>query len=82
VTTKPHPAAGHAITQFIMMRDKANEIATAYFNEHGGAAIGELVHDETTGLHYMEATGLIGGDIEIAKTRVWEDGRVEKIHGS
>jgi hypothetical protein len=76
----PHP--GHAITQFMQMRDKANTIADGYFDKYGGAAVGKLVHDEDSGLHYIAATGLIAGDIEIAKTHVWEDGRVEQVYGS
>lgn len=72
----PHP--GTAITQFIQMRDKAKEIADGYFQEYGGAAVGELVYDEDHQQHYIAATGLVT-DIEMAKTHVWEDGRVEEV---
>lgn len=71
-----HP--NHAINQYILMREKATEIADSHVAEQFGAVLGDMVHDEHSGLHYIPVTKLID-DIELAKTHVWEDGRVEEV---
>lgn len=73
-----HP--GHAIQQYVNMRDVANVHVEACTLKYGGAVMGDMVHDPETGLHYIPVTGLLD-DIEMCKTHIWEDGRIEQVFG-
>jgi hypothetical protein len=75
----PHPAS--ALSQFVTMQGTANAVADGFFDKYGAAAVGKMIHDEHSGLHYIPTVGMIH-DIEVAKTHVWEDGRVEQVFGS
>lgn len=71
-----HPA----ISTFSLMTATANALGDVAFREYGGAAVGKLEFDEDSKLHFIPVVGMIQ-DIEVSKTHVWEDGRVEKVYG-